>query len=34
MEVSSTESRDKRAATFVLELHAGRRVGPVQADGQ
>ena len=34
MELSSTDSHDKRAATFVLQLHAGRGVGLVQADGE
>ena len=34
MELSSIESHEKRAATFVLELHARRRVLPVQADGE
>jgi tetratricopeptide (TPR) repeat protein len=32
MELGSTESHEKRAATFVLELHARRRVNPVWAD--
>jgi hypothetical protein len=34
IELSSTESHERRAATFMLQLHAGRRVGPVQADGR
>ena len=34
MELSSTESHEKRAATFVLQLHAGCGVGLVQADGK
>jgi tetratricopeptide (TPR) repeat protein len=32
IELSSTESHEKRAATFVLELHARRRVNPIRAD--
>ena len=34
MELGSTESHEKRAATFVLQLYAGRGVGPVQADSE
>ena len=34
MELSPAESHEKRAATFVLQMYAGRRVGSVQADGQ
>jgi hypothetical protein len=34
MELSSTDSHEKRAATFVLQLHAGRGVGHVQAGGE
>jgi hypothetical protein len=34
MELSSAGSHEKRAATFMLQLHARRRVGPVQADGE
>ena len=33
MELSATESHEKRAATFLLQLHGGRGVGHVQADG-
>jgi tetratricopeptide (TPR) repeat protein len=32
MELSSTESHEKRAVTFVLQLHAKRRVNPIRAD--
>ena len=34
MELSSTESHEKRAATFMLQLHLGRGVGLVQTDGE
>ena len=34
MELSSTESHETRAATFVLQLHAVRGVVPAQADGE
>ena len=34
MEFSSTEGHEKRAAAFMLQLHAGRRMGAVKADGQ
>ena len=34
MELSSAESHEKRAATFLLQLRAGRGVGPVQADDE
>jgi hypothetical protein len=34
MELSSTESHEKRAATFILQLHAGRGMGAVEADGE
>jgi hypothetical protein len=34
MELSSAGSHEQRAATFMLQLHARRRVGPVQADGE
>ena len=32
MELSSAESHEKRVATFVLQLHTGRRVCPVTTD--
>jgi tetratricopeptide (TPR) repeat protein len=34
MELSSIGSYEKRAAIFVLQLHAERRVGPVMADAE
>ena len=34
MELSSTESYERRVATFVLRLHARRGVGLVKADSQ
>ncbi|KAG6373736.1 hypothetical protein JVT61DRAFT_5876 [Boletus reticuloceps] len=34
MEFSSTESHENRAATLMLQLHAGRKVDFVQADGE
>ena len=33
MELSSTQSHEMGAATFLHKLHAEREVGPVQADG-
>ncbi|KAH0828803.1 hypothetical protein J3R83DRAFT_3251 [Lanmaoa asiatica] len=33
-ELSSTESHENRAANSLLQLHAGRKTGPVQADSQ
>ncbi|KAI9573121.1 TPR-like protein [Boletus coccyginus] len=32
MELSSTDSHENRAAAFMLQLHAGCRKGPVEAD--
>ena len=34
MELSSAESHERRAATFVLQLRTRRRAGPVKADDQ
>jgi len=34
MELSATDSHENRAASFVLQLHAGRRADPVRTDGQ
>ena len=34
IELCSAESHENRAATFILQLHAEHRVGPVHAGGQ
>ena len=34
MQLCSTESHERRAANFVLQLHVGRGLGPVQQDGE
>ena len=34
MVLGSTESHERQAVTFVLQLHAGRALDPAQADGQ
>ncbi|KAF8139661.1 TPR-like protein [Boletus edulis] len=34
MELSSTESHQHRSASFMLQLHAGFRMNPVQVDGE
>jgi len=34
LELSTTDSHENPAASFMLQLHAGRRADPVQADGQ
>ncbi|KAG6373234.1 TPR-like protein [Boletus reticuloceps] len=34
MELSSTESHQHRSASFMLQLHAGLRMNPVQVDGE
>ncbi|KAF8132578.1 TPR-like protein [Boletus edulis] len=34
MELSSTDSHESRAVSFMLQLYAGRRVGPDHASGQ